>query len=482
MPPHPTPTSPSSPLPQNVLESSASVTNSSQDSERMEKDTKSKNKNKNNKPPLGMTESEYAQLVQSWSTPPTPSYDSLFTSTEAYVYTGVHREYTSDPGAATVPLAPPTHPTPFLSWNLIPLLPTPSLSWNIDPESIYSWSSSPVAGLNRHEASTVGQDYLHQMQTDSFNCFLRKNKIFDALNRSFLVCFQRQKVQRERLRLFHAEMESKHEKEDDHFDLNNFHLVSLPLLVSHREKHVSILCQQQKKKKKTKKMSKAKLNSRIKKIKNGTDAKSEKLVQLEMEKEFKLFRKKYQALHGGSENSRKNELKFEKNMETRKEMYGGQIPLEKILNHRANKSILVQLLADQEWSLRYHQFLTHQTVKNLSKKSERKRMIRALASSDSFHQMESTLEKSVLTTNSPNKLTCLAVSESCTGPPLISRHDTNLVEEERNESEPYYIGFNERRYTNDEAGRDQEEMDMEDDLEEEREKYSRWGADAAYMD
>ena len=108
-------------------------------------------------------------------------------------------------------------------------------------------------------------------------------------------------------------------------------------------------------------------------------------------------------------------------------------------------------------------------------------MVQALASSDSFHQMESTLERSVPTIYSQIKQTCLAVSnERNTGTPPISRHDTNLVEEERKASEPYFIGFMDRRYTNDDDGRLQEEMDIESDEERSADIYSHWGDDAAF--
>jgi len=280
----------------------------------------------------------------------------------------------------------------------------------------------------------------------------------------------------------YAEQESKLEMNDSYLDMNNLDLVFSLQLADHRSKHVEILRQDQKKKKKTKKLSKAKLNSRIQQIENGTNVKTEKLVQVELKKAFNVYKKEYLAMHGGSKNPMHNELKVMQKMKKRKEMYAGQIPIEKILAARANKSLLAQLHEDEEWSGRYLQAQSDESYwKKLCKKD---RMVRALASSDSFHQMESTLERSDPTINSQIiKQICLAVSnERNTGTHPISRHDTNLVEEERNESEPYYIGFNGNRYTNDETGRDQEEMDMEDDLEEQSEKYSRWGADAAYMD
>ena len=94
--------------------------------------------------------------------------------------------------------------------------------------------------------------------------------------------------------------------------------------------------------------------------------------------------------------------------------------------------------------------------------------------------MESTLERSDPTTNSPIKgKICLAVSESGTGTHPISRHGTNLVEEERKANEPYFTGFMNRRYTNDDDGREQEQMDIDDDYERRyMEQVSRWGKDA----
>ena len=54
------------------------------------------------------------------------------------------------------------------------------------------------------------------------------------------------------------------------------------------------------------------------------------------------------------------------------------------------------------------------------------------------------------------------------------------MEEERKASEPYFIGFMDRRYTNDDNGRLQEEMDIESDEERSADIYSHWGDDAAF--
>ena len=125
-------------------------------------------------------------------------------------------------------------------------------------------------------------------------------------------------------------------------------------------------------------------------------------------------------------------------------------------------------------------------------------MVQALATSNSFHQIKSTLEKSdpTIISTQNKKPACRSTTNYPRSP---SRHDTILVKEEKDKeaevqceekyerqdrietkegsfenswydeeikecAEPFYIGFKGNRYSNNFDGRQQEQDDREDDM------------------
>ena len=249
-------------------------------------------------------------------------------------------------------------------------------------------------------------------------------------------------------------------------------------------------------------MRKSKLNKRIQKIKDGTNAQTEKLVQKKMDTFFQVYKKEVQARYGGSESSIKNEKKFGKyrafqSVKLREYIHNGQTPLKRCLMGRAQ--YIKRLDAGP---ITYWEELTQLSQTKKRRKNERKRMVRGLATSNSFHQMESTLESSdpTIISTQNKKPACRSTTNSfvvTNYPRSPSRHDTTLVEKKKDEEvqceekiecrdrietkessnenslddeeteefvEPFYIGYQGIRYSNDVDGRQQEQDDREDDM------------------
>ena len=365
----------------------------------------------------------------------------------------------------------------------------PLLSWNWGNSGrLFSWSSSTNIWGRPKEFLNIF----------AFKIFVWKQKATEESKRVLFHTVSFQKGQR----LLIEKSEALYYQNEVFTNPNNFDEVASHYLKCYRMDQVVIFRQKQESKSGSKRMRKSKLNKRIQKIKDGTNAQTEKLVQKKMDTFFQVYKKEVQARYGGSESSIKNEKKFGKyrafqSVKLREYIHNGQAPLKRCLMGRAQ--YIKRLDAGP---IAYWDDLTQLSQTKKRKENERKRMVRGLVTSNSFHQMESTLESSdptIISTTQNKKPACRSTTNSfvvTNYPRSPSRHDTTLVEKKKdgevqceekierrdrietkessNENslddeeteefvEPFYIGYQGIRYSNDVDGRQQEQDDRRED-------------------